>query len=153
MNHATSHRNQQHIEKTSLLAYQLWQQANCPPGEDVKFWLQAEQLLSANRDQQPVTNPKVTGPTKSAIKRAATPLGHGSTKSQPANTKKPVGNAKSVVKRAATPASNGTTKSQPANTKKPVGNTKSVVKRAATPTSNGSPKSQPANTKRTTREQ
>ena len=34
-------------QDTQQLAYQLWQEANCPSGQDLDFWLKAEQQLSA----------------------------------------------------------------------------------------------------------
>ncbi|MDP1589680.1 MAG: DUF2934 domain-containing protein [Prosthecobacter sp.] len=74
-----------------MLAYHLWQQAHCPPGEDLKFWLQAEEQLFGKRGQQPAANAKLAGTAQAVAKRAtaSTPAGNGSSKSQPWNAKKP----------------------------------------------------------------
>lgn len=88
MNHTRPPLTENRFEKTRLLAYQLWQQANCPPGEDIKFWLKAEEQLFGKRGQQPGANPRAGGAANSVGKRAATPTGNGSAKSQSTNAKK-----------------------------------------------------------------
>jgi hypothetical protein len=40
------------FEKTQLLAYQLWEQANQPPGRDVDFWVMAEHQLKSDSSQE-----------------------------------------------------------------------------------------------------
>lgn len=88
MNHMPPHRTEHRFEETSMLAYHLWQQANCPPGEDLKFWLQAEEQLFGKSGQQPTANAKQAGTTKAVAKRATAPTGNGPSKNQPGNTKK-----------------------------------------------------------------
>jgi hypothetical protein len=97
MNHTTtSHRAENRSEETSIRAYHLWQKAGSPPGEDLKYWLQAEEQLFGRHDDQPqraVTtekpaNPKATGAARSkaagAARSKAKPAGNGPTKRQPA---------------------------------------------------------------------
>ena len=74
-----NHRPEHHFEETSQLAYHLWQQAHCPLGEDLKFWLKAEEQLFGKREQQSVANAQSVG--------TARPAGNGTAKSQPKTTK------------------------------------------------------------------
>jgi hypothetical protein len=84
MNPIPLHRTENHSEETSMLAYHLWQQANCPPSQDLHFWLNAERQLFGNREQQPAASA-----AKAVIKRAAAPTGNGSVKSLPGTARKP----------------------------------------------------------------
>lgn len=117
--------NQLNFEETRQLAYQLWQDANCPSGEDINFWLQAEQQLAGNREEQFATNLKETGSSKSNVKRVITPTSNGSTKRQPANktklatNSKPAGTSNSNLKRATKPSTSGASTRPLTNTKKP----------------------------------
>ncbi len=74
-----NHRPEHHFEETSQLAYHLWQQALCPPGEDLKFWLKAEEQLFGKREQQSVTKAKSVTNAKAAV--------NGTAKSQPKTAK------------------------------------------------------------------
>ena len=67
------------MEETSLLAYYLWEQAHCPPGEDLKFWLQAEEQLFGKRSPQAAAKAKTTD----AARRVPAPAGNGAARSQP----------------------------------------------------------------------
>jgi hypothetical protein len=55
------HRVENRFEETSMLAYHLWQQAGSPSGEDLKFWLQAEEQLFGKPGQQAAANAKPSG--------------------------------------------------------------------------------------------
>ena len=79
MNSIPRHRAEHRYEEISLLAYHLWQQAHCPPGEDLKFWLQAEEQLFGKRERQAAAKAKAAGTPKSLTQSA----GNGPTKSQP----------------------------------------------------------------------
>lgn len=77
MNSMPPHRPEHRYEEISLLAYHLWQKAKCPPGEDLKFWLQAEQQLfgkcapqSSTAGKAPATQ-KSAAPAKTTAKPAA----------------------------------------------------------------------------------
>ena len=83
MNSMPNHRAENRYEETSLLAYHLWQQAACPPGEDLKFWLQAEEQLFGKRERLAASKAKVAVAPKTLTK----PAGNGSTKSQPKSAK------------------------------------------------------------------
>lgn len=89
MNSMPPHRPEHHYEEISLLAYHLWQQAHCPPGEDLKFWLQAEQQLFGKREPKSATkqkapaSQKAAGNGKTATQRAASAAGKAPAKSQP----------------------------------------------------------------------
>ncbi|WP_395748491.1 DUF2934 domain-containing protein [Prosthecobacter sp.] len=80
MNSIPTHRTEHRYEEISLLAYHLWQKAQCPPGEDLKFWLQAEQQLFGKREPQSAagkkaptqTLAKTPGNGKAATKRLTT---------------------------------------------------------------------------------
>ena len=52
-------------QDTQQLAYQLWQEANCPSGQDLDFWLKAEQQLSAQSQARTVPASKAPGNSKS----------------------------------------------------------------------------------------
>lgn len=93
MNHTTtSYRAEHRSEETSMLAYHLWQKAGSPPGEDLKYWLQAEEQLFGRHDDQPQratasekpASPKAAGAARSKAK----PAGNGPAKRQPATTVK-----------------------------------------------------------------
>jgi hypothetical protein len=63
----------------SLLAYQKWQQAGCPEGQDMRFWFEAESQLraSAKASQSPpqtisATASRPTPSTPAAAKPAMT---------------------------------------------------------------------------------
>jgi len=77
MNSMPPHHPEHRYEEISLLAYHLWQQAQCPPGEDLKFWLQAEQQLFGKlAPESPVgrkapASQKAAPPAKSAAKAGA----------------------------------------------------------------------------------
>lgn len=78
MNSTPHPRPERRYEEISLLAYHLWQKAECPPGEDVNFWLQAEQQLfgkdvpsSAGGKKAPA-NHKTAGTAKTAAKQLQT---------------------------------------------------------------------------------
>lgn len=89
MNSMPPHRPEHRYEEISLLAYHLWQQAHCPPGEDLKFWLQAEQQLFGKHEtksaagQKAPASQKAAGNGKTAPKRAASAAGKAPAKSQP----------------------------------------------------------------------
>lgn len=89
MNSMPPHRPEHRYEEISLLAYHLWQQAHCPPGEDLKFWLQAEQQLFGKREpksaagQKAPASQKTAGNGKTATKRTASAAGKATAKSQP----------------------------------------------------------------------
>jgi hypothetical protein len=95
MNSLPNHRAEHRFEETSLLAYYLWQKAHCPPGEDLKFWLQAEQQMFGKRDAPSAARPlaaangKAAVAAKTATNRADAPAGKGSAKSQPKAAKQP----------------------------------------------------------------
>ena len=89
------------FEEISQLAYHLWRQAGCPSGQDLKFWIEAEQLTAAKlrgenqlaassgnvrRNETPT---KASNPSKTAAKRASQPSGNNSSKRQPEASKKP----------------------------------------------------------------
>lgn len=88
------------FEEISQLAYHLWRQAGCPSGQDLKFWVEAEQLTAAKLKGQSQlaassgnvrrteTASKASNPSKTAAKRASQPSGNGSSKRQPEATKK-----------------------------------------------------------------
>lgn len=79
MNHTTtSHRAEHRSEETSMLAYHLWQKAGSPPGDDLKYWLQAEEQLFGRLDDQSQrtaasekpASPKAAGAARSKAKPA-----------------------------------------------------------------------------------
>jgi hypothetical protein len=88
------------FEEISQLAYHLWRQAGCPAGQDLKFWVEAEQLTAAKlkaQNQLAVTDgnqktiqkaTKASETSKTSAKRAAPPSGNNSNKRQPEATKK-----------------------------------------------------------------
>ncbi len=41
----TTHPIPAHVAETRRLAYQFWQQSGCPSGQDLAFWLKAEEEL------------------------------------------------------------------------------------------------------------
>jgi hypothetical protein len=95
------HRAEHLFEETNLLAYHLWQQANRPPGLDLKFWLQAEEQLFGkcnNGRSKPAVAARSVNP--SAAKPAAKPAG------------------KAVGKFASGPSGNGSVKSSSVHNKK-----------------------------------
>lgn len=71
MNSIPPHHPEHRYEEISLLAYHLWQQAHCPPGEDLKFWLQAEEQLFGKRAPQSSAKTKTAAAPKPAAKPAA----------------------------------------------------------------------------------
>lgn len=58
----TSHSTRDHSGEISLLAYHLWQQAGCPCGKDVHFWLQAEHQLLGRPQKQAAKTAKAAKP-------------------------------------------------------------------------------------------
>jgi len=70
MNSIPKHRAEHRYEEISLLAYHLWQQAHCPPGEDLKFWLQAEEQLFGKHAPQSATKAKATASATATAKHA-----------------------------------------------------------------------------------
>ena len=82
MNSLPKHRTEDQFEETSLLAYHLWEKADCPPGEDLKFWLQAEQQLFGKSEARSAASPLVAA--KTLPQRADAPSGNGSAKSKAA---------------------------------------------------------------------
>lgn len=66
MNKILPHRPENHSEETSMLAYFLWEQAHCPPGQELHFWLEAERQLFGTRAQQPAGKPKAAARPASA---------------------------------------------------------------------------------------
>ena len=83
MNQPLPHRTEHHAEETSLLAYHLWQQAHCPPGEDLKFWLQAEEQLFGKRAKQSATKAKKAGRASPVAKPATVSPNKALARSQP----------------------------------------------------------------------
>ena len=85
MNSMPPHRPEHRYEEISLLAYHLWQKAQCPPGEDLKFWLQAEQQLFGKKAPQSATGGKAPATQKAAAhaKAAAKPAAKARAKSPP----------------------------------------------------------------------
>ncbi|MDZ4403619.1 DUF2934 domain-containing protein [Prosthecobacter sp.] len=79
---------QRHFDETRMLAYHLWQRDNCPPGQDLKYWLQAEEQLFGKRPAQSKPVAAAGNRKLIAAKRDATPAGNGSAKRQPGNAKK-----------------------------------------------------------------
>jgi hypothetical protein len=112
-----------HSVKTLELAYQIWQEANFPSVVDVNIQIRTEQQLAGNREQQSATNTKVTGSTKSKVKRPITSTSNGSTKRQPANNTKLAINSKSAetfnsnLTRATKPITSGASKRRLMKTK------------------------------------
>ena len=82
MNQTPPHRTEHHAEETSLLAYHLWQQAHCPLGEDLKFWLLAEEQLFGKRAPQTATKGKAATSAKATAKPAAATAGKVAAKNQ-----------------------------------------------------------------------
>lgn len=82
------HHPEHRYEEISLLAYHFWQQANCPAGEDLKFWLQAEQQLFGK--QEPQAGPQTVGNGKSSAKRAASAAAKTPAKGTSKTTRQPV---------------------------------------------------------------
>ncbi|MCF7787173.1 MAG: DUF2934 domain-containing protein [Prosthecobacter sp.] len=78
------HRPEHRYEEISMLAYHLWQKAQCPPGEDLKFWLQAEQQLFGKRAPQSPTGGKAPVTQKSAAPTKASAKTTASTSAKPA---------------------------------------------------------------------
>jgi hypothetical protein len=78
MNSIPSHRPEHRYEEISLLAYHLWQKANCPPGEDLKFWLQAEQQLFGKHEPQSAAGQKA--PTQAQAQSKTKGNGKAATK-------------------------------------------------------------------------
>lgn len=87
MNSVPNHRTENRYEETSQLAYHLWQKAGCPPVEDLKFWLQAEEQLFGKHDRQSAAKAKAAGTTKPATKSATASSGKNLVKSQPKSAK------------------------------------------------------------------
>lgn len=89
MNSMPPHRPEHRYEEISMLAYHLWQKAQCPPGEDLKFWLQAEQQLFGKRAPQSPTGGKApaaqksAAPAKTVAKPLAKPAAKATSKSPP----------------------------------------------------------------------
>lgn len=86
MNSMPPHRPEHRYEEISLLAYHLWQKAKCPPGEDLKFWLQAEQQLFGKCAPQSATGGKAPATQESAapaktLKTTAKPAAKATAKS------------------------------------------------------------------------
>ena len=53
MKNTTRHTAPISHEENQRLAYQLWEEASCPSGQALDFWLKAEeQLLAASQPQQ-----------------------------------------------------------------------------------------------------
>jgi hypothetical protein len=80
MNSIPKHRAEHRYEEISLLAYHLWQQAHCPPGEDLKFWLQAEEQLFGKHAPQSAAKGKAAASAKATAKHATTSAGNGAAK-------------------------------------------------------------------------
>lgn len=95
MNSIPPHRAEHRYEETSLLAYHLWQQAHCPPGEDLKFWLQAEEQLFGKREPQSATGQKApashtaTGNARTGGKRARSAASKAPARSQSKAVRQP----------------------------------------------------------------
>ncbi len=87
MNSMPNHRTENRFEETSQLAYHLWQKAGCPPVEDLKFWLQAEEQLFGKLDRQPAAKAKAAGTAKPAAKSATASAGKSLVKSPPKSVK------------------------------------------------------------------
>jgi len=85
MNSMPNHRIENREEETNLLAYHLWQQAHCPPGEDLKFWLQAEEQLFGKKARQSAA--KASGPAKTMAKSVTVAAGKRLVRSQPKSGK------------------------------------------------------------------
>jgi hypothetical protein len=47
-------------EEIRHLAYKLWQEAGCPDGHDVEYWLSAESLWLDKQHRQVAQAPKAT---------------------------------------------------------------------------------------------
>lgn len=59
-------------EQTRILAHRFWEQAGCPTGLDLQFWLAAEQELRSQRPKStPTSRAKPSGGT--AAKRHSHP--------------------------------------------------------------------------------
>lgn len=98
MNHTAPSETQPRNEEIRARAYLLWEKANYPHGQDLDFWLQAEQQLAgkppaqtnsaaaSNGRKQRGAAPKVTA----GARRASSPASNGSKKRQPTTTKKPI---------------------------------------------------------------
>ena len=82
MNTLPNHRTEHRSEEISLLAYHLWQKAHCPPGEDLKFWLQAEEQLFGKRDRHSDAKATAADTARTVTKPAAASAGKGTVKSQ-----------------------------------------------------------------------
>ena len=77
------------FEEISSLAYQLWQEASCPPGQDIDFWLQAEERLTKQRGATQGAAAKAPSNHKTAVQNTARPNGKGAAKRQPNVPKTP----------------------------------------------------------------
>lgn len=63
----TEQRNQElHDQNVRELAYEKWQDAGTPPGDGVKFWLEAEKELLAQAQNQISTTKKKPQPEERA---------------------------------------------------------------------------------------
>jgi hypothetical protein len=82
-------------------AYQLWQHANRPTGQDVDFWLQAEQQVMLPQATATATSVKAKAPTNAKAPVKTTAKTAAKANPQAALTFKP----KSGTKRAAQPRS------------------------------------------------
>lgn len=82
MNSMPNHRAENRDEATNLLAYHLWQQAHCPPGDDLKFWLLAEEQLFGKHDRQFTAKAKAAATARSATPSAG--KSRGKSQSKPA---------------------------------------------------------------------
>ena len=66
----------------SLLAYEMWQNAGCPAGQDMKFWLEAEAQLRVMASKP--APPAVTAPAPQT-----TPVSTAAPKSPVSSVQKP----------------------------------------------------------------
>ena len=65
-------------DKTALLAYQLWEKNGRPAGQDVRFWLQAEQILRSSlkapiQTAPPLAQGVLAQPAKSPTRKVHRP--------------------------------------------------------------------------------
>ncbi len=86
MNHSAPSETPPRYDEIRAHAYLLWQQASCPVGQDLNFWLQAEQQLADTRSE---TSPKVASSTRRDPGSAGNGSANGSAKRQPGSAKKP----------------------------------------------------------------
>ncbi|WP_395736849.1 DUF2934 domain-containing protein [Prosthecobacter sp.] len=78
MNSTPPHRPEHRYEEISLLAYHLWQKSGSPAGQDLEFWLQAEQQLSGKEKPRPAAEKKSAVPAKTKAKGKPAARNHAS---------------------------------------------------------------------------